>query len=61
MKLAKNIRASLAYTGNTQEWLALQLNISEKTLRKRLKDDGEFKVKDLRKLKSIFKWLTLEG
>ena len=59
--MARRIKQSLAYYGRTQRWLAEALGMTEKTLRSRMKNEGTFTLTELRVMKEIFKWETLEG
>lgn len=58
--MKKAIKASLAYAGRNVPWLAKQLGIGESTCRKRLNDDL-WTLPQLRRMKELFKWQTLEG
>ena len=59
--MARRIKQSLAYYGRTLKWLAEALGMTEKTLRGRMKNEGTFTLTELRVMKEIFKWETLEG
>ena len=59
--MKKRIRASLAYIGRSQEWLAEQLGMSESTLKRRMANEGTWQLRELKKLRKIFRWETLEG
>lgn len=58
--MKRTIKASLAYIGRSIPWLAKQLGMSEKTCRRRL-DDELWTLPDLRRMREIFRWKTLEG
>lgn len=55
-ELAKRVRSSLAYTGQSREWLAGELGISSRTLANRLKSPECFTWGEVKKLKAIFRW-----
>lgn len=58
--MANTIRASLAYTGHNVKWLAEQLGTTQGLIYKRLKDDN-WTLHQLRAMKALFNWATLEG
>ena len=59
--LAKRIRASLAYIGRSQKWLAGQLGLHPNTIRVRMAHEETWQLGELRAMKKIFRWETLEG
>lgn len=59
--MKRKVLASLIYAGRSREWLARRLGISERTLCRRLEDDNQWTLQELRIMKQIFKWETLEG
>lgn len=58
--MEKTIRASLAYIGRTVPWLAEQLGMSRRTIYERFKSDL-WTLPELRRMREIFRWKTLEG
>lgn len=58
--MEKTIKASLAYIGRTVPWLAKQLGLSKGTIYQRFKDEL-WTLPELRRMKEIFRWKTLEG
>ena len=58
--MEKVIRASLIYAGRRIPWLAGQLGVSERTIYRKLAED-DWKYKELKRMKEIFRWATLEG
>lgn len=58
--MEKTIKASLIYIGRTVPWLADQLGISRSGIYKKLRDD-RWDLNELRMMKKIFRWATLEG
>ena len=57
----KTIRASLVYIGRSVPWLAGQLGISVSGIYKKLKNEGSWTLLELRRMREIFRWKTLEG
>lgn len=58
--MEKRIRDSLAFIGRSVPWLAEQLRISRATIYRRLETDG-WSYPELKRMKQIFNWATLEG
>lgn len=58
--MRKQILDSLAYIGRSIPWLAYQLRISKATVYRRLQTD-EWTLPELRRMKQLFNWTTLEG
>lgn len=58
--MKRKIKASLAYIGRNVPWLAEQLGVSRTYIYARLKDDG-WRLPELRRMRELFKWETLEG
>lgn len=58
--MERTIKASLAYIGQNVEWLAETLGINAATVYRRFKDD-EWTLPQLRTMKAVFGWETLEG
>lgn len=54
------ILKSLIDIGRKSPWLAQQLGISLTTMYRKLKTDG-WDYKELKRMKEIFRWKTLEG
>ena len=58
--MEKTIKKSLVDIGRTVEWLADQLGMPVRTIYRRFKDE-RWELPELRRMKDIFKWKTLEG
>ena len=58
--MEKRIRASLIYIGRTVPWLAAQLGLSKSGTYKKLKTDM-WTLPELRRMREIFRWNSLEG
>ena len=58
--MEKTIKASLIYIGRTVPWLASQLGISRSGIYKKLRED-RWELSELRRMREIFRWNTLEG
>lgn len=56
----KVIRASLGYIGRSLPWLAEQLGLSRSGIYKKMKEEN-WTLHELRRMREIFKWKTLEG
>jgi hypothetical protein len=58
--MEKTIKSSLAYIGRNVEWLAEQLGVNQGTVYRRFKDE-QWTLPQLRTMKALFGWETLEG
>ena len=58
--MERTIKASLAYIGQSVEWLADMLGVNTATVYRRFKDE-RWTLPQLRTMKTIFGWETLEG
>lgn len=58
--MQKTILDSLAFIGRSIPWLANQLRISKATVYRRLQTD-EWTLPELRMMRQLFNWQTLEG
>lgn len=58
--MERTIKASLAYIGQSVEWLAKRLGVNTATVYRRFKDE-QWTLPQLRAMKAIFGWETLEG
>lgn len=58
--MEKTIKASLAYIGRNVEWLAKRLGTTPSTIYRRFTDEL-WTLPQLREMKKIFGWQTLEG
>ena len=58
--MEKTIKASLVYIGRNVEWLAERLGTNRATIYRRFKDD-QWTLPQLRIMKALFGWETLEG
>lgn len=56
----KVIRASLGYIGRSLPWLAEQLGLSWSGIYKKMKEES-WTLPELRRMREIFRWKTLEG
>lgn len=59
--MGRKVLASLIYIGRNREWLAKRLGISERTLARRLSDEGQWTLQELRIMRKLFGWESLEG
>ena len=57
----RRVLTSLIYIGRSREWLAKRLGISERTLNRRLADEATWTLQELRIMKQIFGWESIEG
>lgn len=58
--MEKTIRASLIYIGRRIPWLADMLGLSERTIYRKLRQD-DWSYRELKRMKELFRWETLEG
>ena len=58
--MEKTIRASLGYIGRSVPWLAKQLGLSKSGIYKKMANEV-WTLHELRRMKEIFHWKTLEG
>ena len=58
--MEKTIKSSLAYIGRNVEWLAQMLGVNRALIYRRLKDD-KWTLPQLRMMRDLFNWKTLEG
>ena len=58
--MEKIIKASLGYIGRSVPWLAEQLGLSKSGIYKKLKEET-WTLQELRRMREIFRWKTLEG
>lgn len=58
--MQKTILDSLAFIGRSITWLADQLRISKATVYRRLQTDG-WTYPELKRMRQLFNWQTLEG
>lgn len=58
--MEKTIKASLVYIGQSVGWLADRLGVSKTFVYRRFKDDA-WTLPQLREMKKLFGWETLEG
>lgn len=59
-EFGKLVKSSLIYVGQTESWLAEQLGVSKRTINYRYKDDM-WTLPQIRTMKAIFRWKSLEG
>ena len=58
--MEKKIKSSLAYIGRNVDWLATMLGVNKALIYRRLKDE-KWTLPQLRAMKELFGWETLEG
>lgn len=58
--MEKTIKASLAYIGRNVDWLARMLGVNKALVYRRFKDE-KWTLPQLRMMKDLFNWNTLEG
>lgn len=58
--MEKTIRVSLIYIGRKIPWLADQLGIGRRQIYRKLAGD-DWSYKELKRMKELFHWKTLEG
>lgn len=59
-ELGRQIKASLAYNGRDIPWLAEKLGISKSGCYAKLRAD-RWCYQDLKRMRELFRWKTLEG
>ena len=58
--MEKTIKASLIYAGRNVDWLAKMLGVNRVSIYRRFKDN-KWTLPQLRMMKELFNWNTLEG
>ena len=59
--MKKTVLKALIDIGRNRDWLAERLGIKRRTLERRLADENQWTLQELRTMKKLFKWETLEG